>query len=147
MRKEVTDLTVNMPDGQTEIFYFDCKPYNGTVYWDADGIVGTEFEVKNGLKDGLEQEYLAGGIVISAINYKDGQEEGIGKYFYKSGKLKEEIYFQMGEIIWSKTYDEDGKCINKYEIDKESSSYRRLQFYLDARERKRTNENNSSAQR
>ena len=104
----------------------------------AGDILGSEFEVKDGVKHGLDKEFVASGQITSVINYEEGQEEGIGKYFYESGKLKEEIYFEMGSMIWSNTYDEDGNLTDRYDINKDSFEYKSLQYYKEARAKERS---------
>lgn len=134
MRVEISEITVG-GDSNIEIFYFNGEKFTGIIYWQVNDFVGSEFQVKNGVKDGLEKEFLANGIISSEINYEEGQEEGIGKYFYESGKLKDRIYFEMGSIVWSETYDETGNLLERDEIDKNSFEYKSLQRHKEEREK------------
>lgn len=137
MRKNTGEVKMGSIGGCTEGYFFNGEKYTGTVYWEFDDIIGSEFEVKDGLKHGLEQEFLADGRVTSAINYEEGQEEGIGKYFYESGKLKEEIFYEQGLPIWSNTYDEDGNLTERYDINKDSFEYKTVERYREARKEAR----------
>jgi antitoxin component YwqK of YwqJK toxin-antitoxin module len=129
VRKEQATLDVQSMFGADEAFFFEGQPYTGTAYWQCNGFVGSEFEVRDGLKHGAEREFFGSGAVESLTNFEQGQEHGLGQYFYASGMLKEEIRFEIGSLIWSNTYDEAGLLTERFEIDTKSSDYRRLQLH------------------
>jgi antitoxin component YwqK of YwqJK toxin-antitoxin module len=62
-----------------------------------------------GLRDGLWKSYYNNGKLKFKGNFVQGNPDGKQSYYYDSGKLKEEQYYQMGikEKTWKK-YDEEG---------------------------------------
>lgn len=115
VKRKLSELEIKMIGAQPEGFFFNGEPYTGFVVWEFNNIVGMEFEVKDGLKDGLQKDFLADGTVTHETKYKNSMEDGICKEYFQDGKLKEEMYFEMGDLIWSNVYDESGKLIERYE--------------------------------
>lgn len=51
------------------------------------------------------------------ISYKDGELDGISKYYYPNGQIKEEVNFKKGKIKSSKSYKENGAIESSYSGD------------------------------
>lgn len=117
MKFDMKEVEVKFENG-LEIFLFNGEKINGVIFCQYNSFCSFEFEVKNGLKDGVEKEYLNNLILTKSTNYKNGMEEGESKEYFDSGNLKEEMYFEKGELIWSNVYDESEQIIERYEIDK-----------------------------
>ncbi len=66
----------------------------------------------NGNKDGLWQQFYLDGTLKYRGSYIQGFLNGKQKYYYQSGKLKEEKYYEMGlkERTWRK-FDEEGNIL------------------------------------
>jgi antitoxin component YwqK of YwqJK toxin-antitoxin module len=62
-----------------------------------------------GLKDGIWRAYYTDGVLKFKGDFVQGNPDGKQTFYYESGKIKEEQYFQMGirEKTWKK-FNEDG---------------------------------------
>ena len=116
MRFDMKDLDIQMEDS-LETFYHNGEKMNGIVFSQYNSFCSLEFEVKNGVKDGIEKEYLNNETLTKLTTWKDGMEEGVCKEYFDSGKLREEMLFRKGGLISSNLYDENGQLIKHYEID------------------------------
>ena len=116
MRINMNDVDVQI-ENDVETFYLNNEKINGTIYCQYNSFCSFEVEVKDGVKNGVEKEYLNNEILTKTVHYKNGMEEGIGKEYDDAGKLKEEMYFEKGDLLWSKIYDENGKVTEHYESE------------------------------
>ena len=75
-----------------------------------------EFNVQNGLFEGVAKAYdEQGNKIIESIG-KDGKLNGIAKYYDKEGKLTKKLLYKDGEIIKSYFYSENGKLVQESEF-------------------------------
>lgn len=110
----IDDLDLEM-EGGIETYYFGGEKVTGKVYFETNGFYSFDFEAENGVRNGLETEFSRNGVILKTQNFKDGMEDGEGKEFYESGRLKEKLYFEKGELIRSDEYGEDGELVDTYE--------------------------------
>lgn len=110
------DLDVQMEDS-SETFSHSGEKVNGTVFSKYNSFCSLEFEVKDGVKDGVEKEYN-NQVLTKLTNWKGGMEEGICNEYFASGNLKEEMFFEKGDLIWSNVYDESGQVVKRYDVNK-----------------------------
>lgn len=109
----INDLDLKI-ENNIETYYLEGEKVTGKVYFETNGYYNFDFEVENGVKNGLENEFSKSGAVIKTQNYKNGMEEGEGKEFYESGKVKEELLFEKGELVSSSEFDDEGQLIDTY---------------------------------
>ena len=74
----------------------------------------TEYELKNGLKDGLFKRWWSNGKLQKEEMYKEGRVDGASRTWYKNGQLRSAINWKMGWFhgIWS-DWDEEGFLIRE----------------------------------
>lgn len=80
---------VGLDGGGIVIYHYKERPFSGVVYDEEDGYVAWEVE------------------------YKEGYQEGWVKYYFRSGKLRQESKKHNNEIIEGtfKEWDENGNLI------------------------------------
>jgi antitoxin component YwqK of YwqJK toxin-antitoxin module len=79
------------------------------IYY-KNGKIEQESFWSKGLLNGMYKSFNDSGILIEAVNYKNGKEDGIRKEYFDSGKLKEETTFKNGKKHGpAKSYFENGK--------------------------------------
>jgi antitoxin component YwqK of YwqJK toxin-antitoxin module len=129
MKIELNELEIELDGHQVEVFYYDSKKYNGIVFEKFDSYIASEFEVKDGLKNGIETLYYKNGVKESCSEYKNGLLDGLTKNYYETGELEEEVIFEYGICVSHKLYDKNGNIKEEKEIDKNSFDYKLLEKY------------------
>lgn len=66
--------------------------------------VRTEIQYKNGLQNGENKTYR-NGVLRAVVEMKDDAMHGYCRYFYNNGKLKEEIFFENGDLLSKDKFD------------------------------------------
>ena len=51
---------------------------------------------KNGVRDGLQQNYYGDGTLSDETETKDGIQNGFMRIFSRDGKLEKEVYYKNG---------------------------------------------------
>jgi hypothetical protein len=100
------------------------EPYTGVVYEALpSGSLTAEYEVKNGRRDGITQEYYSAGYLECLANYKDGYLHGNIIYYYPDGPPREKSVFEYEILKEAFSWDEEGNLthhrvipIQDYEI-------------------------------
>lgn len=109
-RKGIYDLRfVQEVDGNTVFYTADGMLFTGIV---EEGkpheFANTEYEVRDGMKDGVQTEFYSPGIVECISHYSKGMLHGDTTYYYGTGIPKEKSVFEydicLEEFIWN----EDG---------------------------------------
>lgn len=121
-KKELNDLDIEL-HGQVEVFYLNSNKYNGIVYEEFKGVIASEFEVFDGVKNGVEKIFFPNSIIESYSIYKNGLLHGVTKNYLETGQIQEEAYFEYGICVWSKIYDENGNLTKMLTIDKNGLEY------------------------
>ena len=99
-----------------DVFYYKNKKYTGTILKSEIGILREKISVKKGLKDGVNEEYLSDGSLISITTYRKGVKNGLyefyldenicDRYYFKDGLIdgKYNVYYEDGTISISCDY-------------------------------------------
>lgn len=77
-------------------------------------------------QEGLIKKYYANGIIESEINYTNSLRDGVAKFYYPNGNIKEELNYNNGRIEGDvKRYFENGKIKESFFIEdgKRNGSY------------------------
>lgn len=74
--------------------HYDIYKENGKcTYWYENGNKQSEFNLKNGIQEGLRTEWYSNGNKKGEVNFVKGIENGVKTYYYESGsKMKTETY-------------------------------------------------------
>jgi antitoxin component YwqK of YwqJK toxin-antitoxin module len=128
MKVELNELDIIL-EGQIEIFYYRSHKYNGIIVEIFKGHTVSEFEVREGIKNGFEKTYFDNGCIESYSEYKNGLLDGLTKNYYETGELKEDAVFEFGICISHKLYGTDGCMKEEYVINKDSSEYKILERF------------------
>jgi antitoxin component YwqK of YwqJK toxin-antitoxin module len=135
MRMELNDFDIKL-DGQDEIFYYNSQKYNGIIFENFNGNIASEFEIKNGVKNGIEKVYFENGNTENISEYKNGLLHGLTKNYYENGKLEEEAIFEFGICLSHKLYDENGNIKEEFTLNKNSSDYKILEVFRNSNNNK-----------
>lgn len=116
-------------DGEVPEFYLQEQKYNGIVFEIFNDKLTSEFEVAEGIKNGLEIVYYPNGLKESESFYKNGYLDGLTKNYSEEGYLEEEAFFEKGICLWHKLYDKSGNITEEFKISEDSDDYARLKIY------------------
>lgn len=120
---------VIIKEGEIMEFYLNNEKYNGFIFEMFNHKLASEFEVKEGIKNGSETIYYEDGTIENVCMYLDGHLSGITKNFSKKGVLEEEAFFEKGICLWYKLFDEKGNITETFEIDIYGDDYKLLEKY------------------
>jgi len=110
-------------DQNVTVYYQNGKPYTGTVYEEFQGRIDLEYEVVNGIKQGLEKEYYPDGTIQSISQYVGNVLDGPLINYYESGAVEEKAMFEKGVCIQSTSYDQLGRVTEEHTISEQSTEY------------------------
>ena len=110
-------------DQTVTVYYQNNKPYTGVVYEMLQGRIDVEYEVVNGVKQGIETASYPDGKIQSVSQYVDNLLEGPLISYYENGAVEEKARFEKGVCIRSTSYDEHGQVTKEYTISEESPEY------------------------
>lgn len=128
-RKNIFDLIyAEDADGNDLVCYPDGSPYTGIVFEALpSGSITTEYEVKDGLKDGVEKEYYSEGQPESITHYRKGYLHGDVIYYYPDGNKKEKSVFEYGLRREVSEWDEAGTLTRHSAINETDGNYKLLE--------------------
>jgi antitoxin component YwqK of YwqJK toxin-antitoxin module len=103
-------------------------PFTGTVYEALpSGSMTAEYEIKEGLKNGLEKNYYSEGIIEQTAYYREGQLHGDVIYYYSDGLPKEKSVFEYDICIEEFEWSENGELIHHKLVALEKFQYAMLE--------------------
>jgi len=128
-RKNIFDLIyAEDADGNDLVCYPDGSPYTGIVFEALpSGSITTEYEVKDGLKDGVEKEYYSEGKLESITHYRKGYLHGEVIYYYPEGTQKEKSVFEYGLRREVFEWDEAGILTRHSAISETDNNYKLIE--------------------
>lgn len=129
MRRNIFDLTyVEDAKGNDILCYPDGSPYTGVVFEALpSGSLTAEYEVKEGLKDGVDKEYYSEGYPESITHYHQGHLHGEVIYYYPGGAQKERSIFEYGICTEEFEWDEAGKLLHHSAIGEDDENCKLLE--------------------
>jgi antitoxin component YwqK of YwqJK toxin-antitoxin module len=110
-------------DQNVTVYYQNNKPYTGVVYEMFQGRIDLEYEVVNGVKQGIETEFYPNGRIQSVSQYAGNLLDGPLISYYENGAVEEKAMFEKGVCIRSTSYDENGQVTEEYTISEDSPEY------------------------
>ena len=99
-------------------YYADEKceiPYTGHVEVIYDGKLEEEFDVVDGLRNGIQKEY-ENGILTEIDETRGNRTSGFGVSYYPSGAFKAISITYDDNLISAYFYSEDGHNVKKYGV-------------------------------
>jgi antitoxin component YwqK of YwqJK toxin-antitoxin module len=109
-KKNVLDLRYQEDDEGNTRLYDAGAPYTGVVIESLpSGYITATYEVKDGLKDGVEKEFYSATEVEHVAHYWKGFLHGDVIYYYPEGGLKEKSVFEYGICLEEFQWDETGQ--------------------------------------
>lgn len=99
-------------------YYLDEKctiPYTGHVEVIYKGILEEEFDVVDGLRNGIEKEY-EDGILTFACETKKNRDSGFEVQYYPNGAFKAISICYEDCLLVGYFYSENGKMVEKSEV-------------------------------
>ena len=110
-------------DQSVTVYYQNGEPYTGIVYEMHQGRIDLEYEVVNGVKQGIETEFYPDGKIQSVSRYARNVLDGPLINYYENGAVEEKAMFEKGVCIRSTSYDKEGQVIEENTISEESPEY------------------------
>lgn len=123
MNRTNVDALESRIDQNVATFYQNGQPYTGIVYEAFQGRTDVEYDVVNGVKQGIETEYYPTGIVQSVSQYLDNLLDGPLIRYHEGGAVEEKAMFEKGVCIRSTSYDGAGRVIEDYTISEQSPEF------------------------
>lgn len=122
-RERVENVTrMNTIDGK---YYVGTEhiPYTGKLVMEFTGDASlAEWDIKDGLMEGMERVYYKSGQLCSELTYKKGEAYGTKRTYYEDGKLLKTTEYKNGKLNGlDKTYHKNGKLrtVVRYKNDVE----------------------------
>jgi hypothetical protein len=109
-------LRINEDDLYQEDDYcphWNGKKFTGIGYEEVNGVIYTETSYKNGVSDGVYQEFSETGTLLKKSYLKDGKGYGVSKSWDKTEKLREISIYSKTGIIFQQKWDISGRLIYK----------------------------------
>ena len=110
-------------DQNVTVYYQHNQPYTGLVYEMVQGRIDLEYEVVNGVKQGMETTFYPDGKIQSVSQYVGNLLDGPQISYYENGAVEEKAMFEKGVCVRSTSYDEDGQVTEEHVISEESPEY------------------------
>ena len=109
-RMDINELHYHQDDNGNEVLCApNSVPFTGVVYEAlSSGSLTAEYELKKGLKDGIEKDYYSEGVLERLAHYREGQLHGAVIYYYPNGQPKEKSVFEYDICIEEFEWDENG---------------------------------------
>ncbi|MGI4870956.1 MAG: toxin-antitoxin system YwqK family antitoxin [Janthinobacterium lividum] len=109
-RKNIFDLVYcTQASGEDIICNPTGEPYTGVIYEALpSGSLTAQYEVKNGRKDGVSQEYYSAGYLECLSHYQEGYLHGEVIYYYPGGTPREKSIFEYEICTEEFSWDEAG---------------------------------------
>jgi uncharacterized protein len=63
-----------------------------------NGVLKTESEIKDGIKNGYSKHYSANGYLIALYNYEDGMKQGEFFTYYPDGNIEKHGFFNKDKL-------------------------------------------------
>lgn len=79
----------------------------------SNGIIESEINYTNSLRDGVAKFYYPNGVLKEEINYVNGRIEGDVKRFHENGKLKESFFIEEGRRSGAYNYINEDSTVTK----------------------------------
>lgn len=79
-----------------EDFDTNYKRNGKSISYYKNGTLKSEWNFKNGLKDGIQKNYYPNGSISDEREMKNGVDDGFWKIYDRNGKLDKELYFKRG---------------------------------------------------
>jgi len=90
-------------------------PYTGcAIQYYPNGIMTAESNFVNGYQEGIQKIWFQNGQLKIQFEMMNNINHGIVRSWFENGSLKYEAEYNMGEIIWSKKYNEEGNIIKTF---------------------------------
>lgn len=128
-RRSIADLTYREDArGEDLLCYPDGRAYTGIVFEALpSGSLTAEYEVKNGLKDGIEKEYYSEGCIESITHYREGHWHGEVVYYYPEGAPKEKSVFEYGILTEEFQWDAAGNLVHHRVFGENDANFKLLE--------------------
>lgn len=106
----------------------DGHPYTGIVFEALpSGSLTAEYEVKEGLKHGVDTEYYSEGHPESISHYREGHVHGDVTYYYPGGGPREKSVFEYGILTEEFAWDEAGGLQHHRAFGEEDANFKLLE--------------------
>lgn len=112
----VRDLEMLQDEVGAWYYRFNGIPYTGFAYsmFPSNGNISGEYNFLKGYQEGIQKIWYPNGQLKTKYGMKNNIYHGKGKSWYESGILSYEGEYDMGKLIWSKSYNEKGELIKQF---------------------------------
>lgn len=112
----VRDLEMVQDDVGTWYYQLDGKPYTGHAFalFAKNVRPSYEYNLVNGYQEGIQRQWYLNGQLKTEHSMKNNIYHGFARSWYENGALRFEAEYNMGNEIWSKSYNDQGELIKQY---------------------------------
>ena len=104
---DITELSIFSSTNAAPVCDLKGKPINGWVnYYHENGNLSSRVTYKKGLMQ-FSMDYDQNGILVREVPYKNGDWDGVVKFYWEDGSLKTESFYVNGELKNEKDYYDD----------------------------------------
>ena len=101
--------------------------FTGVAYEnDSKGVLISEMSFVDGIQEGVSRSWYSSGAKKSEENFRYNGLNGLGQEWFENGKLKKRTVHELGILIESHEWDEDGHVISKYQLTEADPQFRML---------------------
>jgi antitoxin component YwqK of YwqJK toxin-antitoxin module len=128
--KRVPIKSLSYDDGG---MHLDGEPFTGIGYFlDDEGRLEAEVTYRAGSQVGLKRGWFKNGQPSYEASMFRGVLHGKNREWHSNGQLAEDSDYELGFELRHKRWDEKGKLIEEFELDKNDPGYKRLEKYREA---------------
>jgi antitoxin component YwqK of YwqJK toxin-antitoxin module len=123
-------------------YCLDGRLFTGVAFsLDEDGWLEKEIEYRNGAEWGMKRYWYAPDKLLEEAQMRAGVVHGKERRWYRTGNLEEEADCEFGIVLRRRTWDENGILLEEYELKETDGDFASLQklreIYKDDLERER----------
>lgn len=113
-RYNIKELELAQDEVGAWYYTLNNTPYTGcAVQYYNNGVKAAENYFVDGYQDGVQCVWFQNGQLKMSFEMKNNIYHGIVKSWFECGILKYEAEYNMGEVVWSKKYNEQGELIKE----------------------------------
>jgi hypothetical protein len=111
-------------------YYLDDKLFTGVAFTlNKDGKLKSEVTYREGLPWGPTKEWYRTGQPMVDSTLVMGRLHGRAREWHANGQLAEDGEYEYGLTLWEKTWDENGRIVDDYQMKESDPDYQTLQHY------------------
>lgn len=126
--KELLETGISWDDLEYKgyLVYSQGKPFTGTAIETYNNHLQSQTEFVNGIQQGVSQTWSESGQILIDEKLYQGVLHGMKYTWHDTGTIASKSLYDRGHCLYQISWDEDGKVLENYQIDKTHSNYERV---------------------